>query len=320
MTHHRFGSWPQHAALAPRLASGLVATHCLATIIGGAASMNWQRILTGLGVASGLAIIIIGVLAFAHSWAPERSEDAKVAWCFVDIASSQFPKWLGCAMAAHENLAGGLIAGGGALLAAWIAASIVREQINDDRRRERRARQNEIKREINALIASRNALEDAQHTFWDQWELMRSRKWPNVEALARVGALGKLNALLGPASSHPEGIAAQNLLASLHTLATELQRVLLIYDHSPLNLEQPTAKSFQEVQAAILDRAETLEVPHYYDVVRDVIFRLKEAIGTYDKELREYESASHDSSGGEAGECNSGAFRPRWAASARLAR
>jgi hypothetical protein len=32
----------------------------------------------------------------------------------------QFPlKWFGCMMAAHENLAGGLIAGGGALLAAW---------------------------------------------------------------------------------------------------------------------------------------------------------------------------------------------------------
>lgn len=260
----------------------------LAAIIGGVARMNWHRILTGLALASGLAAIIIGALAFAHAWAPD---DAKVARCFVDIASSQFPKWLGCAMAAHENLAGGLIGGGGALLAAWIAASIVREQINDDRRRERQARQHEIKREISALTACRNALEDAQHTYWDQWELVRDRKWPNVEALARVGALGKLNPLFGPAPSHPDGIAAQNLLASMHTLATELQKGLLIYD-PPFNLEQPRAKSFQEEQAAALDRAESVEVPHYYDVVRDIIFRLNDAIGAYDKELHEYESAA----------------------------
>jgi len=250
--------------------------------------MNWRLILLALIIAIWLAAIIIGVLAFAHAWAPE---EAKVARCFVDIASSQFPKWLGCAMAAHQNLAGGLMGGGGALLAAWIAASIVREQINDDRRRERQARQHEIKREINALTASRNALEDAQHTFWDQWEVMRGRKWPNVEALTRVGALGKLNPLLGPAPSHPDGIAAQNLLSSLHTLATELQRAVLIYD-IPLTLEQPRAKSFQDQQAALLDRAETVEVPHYYDVVRDVIFRLNEAIRMYETELREYESAA----------------------------
>ena len=32
--------------------------------------------------------------------------------------------WVGCAMAAHENLAGGLIGGGGALFAAWLAGSV----------------------------------------------------------------------------------------------------------------------------------------------------------------------------------------------------
>jgi hypothetical protein len=39
-------------------------------------------------------------------------------------------------MAAHENLAGGLIGGGGALFAAWLAGSVVREQIQDERRRD----------------------------------------------------------------------------------------------------------------------------------------------------------------------------------------
>jgi hypothetical protein len=244
--------------------------------------MSWRRILKGLTVAAGLAAIIIGVLAFAHAWAPEASGEFKTARCFVDIASSQFPKWLGCAMAAHQNLAGGLIGGGGALLAAWIAASIIGEQINDDRRRERQARQKEIKREINALTASRNALEEARDTFWDQWEGMRDRRWPNVEAFVRVGALGKLMPLVGGAPSHPDGIAAQNLLASMHTLAMELQRGLLM----------PRAQPIQDDQAAALDRVQNVEVPHYYDVVRDLIFRLNETIKMYETDLREYESAT----------------------------
>src|SRR5262245_16559705 len=157
--------------------------------------MNWWRIFQGLTVAAGLTAIIIGVLAFAHAWAPEAAGGSSMARCFVDIASSQFPKWLGCTMAAHQSLAGGLIGGGGALLAAWIAASVIGEKLSDDRRRELQARQHEIKREINALTASRNALEEARDTFWDQWEGMRDRKWPSVEAFVRVGAFGKLNPL-----------------------------------------------------------------------------------------------------------------------------
>ena len=244
--------------------------------------MNWRRILKGLTVAAGLAAIVIGVLAFTQAWAPEASGELKTARCFVDIASSQFPKWLGCAMATHQILAGALIGGSGALLASWIVASIIGEQIDDDRRRERQSRRNEIKREINALTASRNALEEARDTFWDQWEGMRDRKWPNVEAFVRVGALGKLMPLVGPAPSHPDGIAAQNVLASMHTLAMELQRGLLM----------PRTKPIHDDQAAALDRVQNVEVPHYYDVVRDLIFQLNETIKTYETELREYESAT----------------------------
>jgi hypothetical protein len=42
---------------------------------------------------------------------------------------AQIPKWLDCAMGAHENLARGLIGASGALFASWLAWSAVRDQI-----------------------------------------------------------------------------------------------------------------------------------------------------------------------------------------------
>jgi hypothetical protein len=39
---------------------------------------------------------------------------------------SQWPKYFGCAMAAHEGLAGGLIGAAGALFAAWLSAAFRR--------------------------------------------------------------------------------------------------------------------------------------------------------------------------------------------------
>jgi hypothetical protein len=41
-----------------------------------------------------------------------------------------FPRWLGCALANHETLAGGLIGAAGALFAAWLAWQAVMRQIN----------------------------------------------------------------------------------------------------------------------------------------------------------------------------------------------
>ena len=46
-----------------------------------------------------------------------------------------FPKWFGCVLAVHENLAGGLIGLAGVLLGAWAAWSAVQKQINADRER-----------------------------------------------------------------------------------------------------------------------------------------------------------------------------------------
>lgn len=45
-------------------------------------------------------------------------------------------QWAGCAMAAHEGLAAGLIGAAGALFAAWLAFDAVQEQIAQERDRE----------------------------------------------------------------------------------------------------------------------------------------------------------------------------------------
>jgi hypothetical protein len=60
--------------------------------------------------------------------------------CFTDFAHAKFPMWLGYAMAAHEYLAGGIIATAGALFAAWLAYSALQDQIGMARRNEQEAK------------------------------------------------------------------------------------------------------------------------------------------------------------------------------------
>lgn len=47
----------------------------------------------------------------------------------------KFPKWFGCVVASHENLAGGLIGAAGTLFAGWLAWTAVQTQIADARER-----------------------------------------------------------------------------------------------------------------------------------------------------------------------------------------
>ena len=91
--------------------------------------MNRRRCITGAGLLCSLLAIVILALAFAHAWAPPTTIAGHGARCFDDFAHSKWPMWLGCAIAAHETLAGGLIAAAGVLFGAWLAFSGLREQI-----------------------------------------------------------------------------------------------------------------------------------------------------------------------------------------------
>lgn len=93
------------------------------------------RLLWGAGVAVGLITIIVALLGFVQAWSPPADR----ARCFETLAGSQFPKWIGCAMSAHEGLAAGLIGAAGALFAAWLAFTAVQEQLDEERRRRQRA-------------------------------------------------------------------------------------------------------------------------------------------------------------------------------------
>ena len=65
----------------------------------------------------GLPVFVFFVLAAAQAGSPTPS----CGW--------RFPRWFGCVLATHENLAAGLIATAGALFAGWLAYSAVQEQI-----------------------------------------------------------------------------------------------------------------------------------------------------------------------------------------------
>src|ERR1700712_3007757 len=69
-------------------------------------------------------VVLVAVLVFAVLGLAELGTFPRARVCGL-----QFPMWFGCALSRHESLAGGLIAAGGALLAAWLAARLVWRQI-----------------------------------------------------------------------------------------------------------------------------------------------------------------------------------------------
>jgi hypothetical protein len=83
-----------------------------------------------------LFVVLLGLavplaLAFADAWDPNASPRAR---CFETFWTAQWPKWIGCAMAAHESLAAGLIGLWAAIFAASLAYSGIKMQIDEDRR------------------------------------------------------------------------------------------------------------------------------------------------------------------------------------------
>jgi hypothetical protein len=82
-------------------------------------------------VLLGLAVL---ALAFADAWDSVLPGSTTRAKCFETFWSAQWPKWIGCAMAAHESLAAGLIGLWAAILAAWLAYSGIQKQIEEDRK------------------------------------------------------------------------------------------------------------------------------------------------------------------------------------------
>jgi hypothetical protein len=97
----------------------------------------------------------LGALWLADAYASDAT-----TYCSTNLRPWQ---WLGCAMAAHEGLAAGLIGAAGALFAGWLAFDAIQEQLleereRDDRRRvaeeeHRRSREREAKEAAVVCIA-----------------------------------------------------------------------------------------------------------------------------------------------------------------------
>lgn len=76
-----------------------------------------------------LLVGLILILGLVHAYAIKEPGQ-----CFGGAFShAQWPRWIWCAMSAHEGLAGGLIGAAGALIAAVIAAAVVWQQLQFER-------------------------------------------------------------------------------------------------------------------------------------------------------------------------------------------
>jgi hypothetical protein len=96
-------------------------------IIGWLARHRWQIVLF-----AGLLGLAVLALAFAHAWDPNAGSRAK---CFETFWTAKWPQWIGCAIAAHESLAAGLIGLWAAIFAGWLAYSGIQMQIYEERRK-----------------------------------------------------------------------------------------------------------------------------------------------------------------------------------------
>jgi hypothetical protein len=179
-----------------------------------------------------LGAIILLVIGLALLWAQVGTTDSGKS-----CASVALWAWVGCAMAAHENLAGGLIGGGGALFAAWLVGSVVLEQIQDERKRDKEAKRSTLEWKVNdkeqdvaALKAYSERLNKVDEAFTIRVHEIRSGgtppKWPNCEALKDLQSLGKLHSILGRNPSGPIASRVQNALAELNALANSAQQSL----------------------------------------------------------------------------------------------
>jgi hypothetical protein len=88
-----------------------------------------------------------------------------------------FPRWLGCAVAMHESLAGGLIGAAGALFAAWLAWQAIMRQISHETDQAYEAMQVELEPVVDVLNLYWRVVDASiKHEEWREngFDLMRS--------------------------------------------------------------------------------------------------------------------------------------------------
>jgi hypothetical protein len=71
--------------------------------------LNLRPWITGAALFCFLLAAVILLLAAAHGWVPPPTNEGQAARCYSDFQHAKLPMSLGCVMASHETLAGGLI-------------------------------------------------------------------------------------------------------------------------------------------------------------------------------------------------------------------
>lgn len=159
-----------------------------------------------------ILLIIIGTLAAANI----RPIHDRCAW--------QFPKILSCLLSARETLAAGLIGAGGAIFAAWLAWTAVREQIAVDRRQiaeskvaQKRGVVSQLEYNIGSLRSAQDDLTDALKKFPDQKD---KRQYIFATTLAGMHLVYSFRSVQR-AQSAPDGLGEQvsNNLNQLRMMA-----------------------------------------------------------------------------------------------------
>jgi hypothetical protein len=120
-----------------------------------------------LGQGIVLAVILFSTIVLVLGLAQSASQVGKL--CLPPLAQLKwpmdFPRWIGCAMAAYENLAGGVIGAAGVLFPAWLAWIGVRDQIELEKEgradAERREREAKIQTQELLLTRAKSAVSNA---------------------------------------------------------------------------------------------------------------------------------------------------------------
>ncbi|NEU95745.1 hypothetical protein [Bradyrhizobium uaiense] len=181
-----------------------------------------RRLLFGLIVFLVILSAIVAIVGFVQAFA--HLDESKR--CFSSgFAHAQWPKWIGCAVAAHESLSAGLIGAAGALFAAIIAADAVWQQIADARRQMRLADQ---RRERFELYNLRRVVDYYSRLLKPFDEAPGTEDIKHVHGLNTLHKTGNLVAFFGSADlpSEYQGIVRETWerLSSLNSALDEVQK------------------------------------------------------------------------------------------------
>ena len=241
-----------------------------------------RRAIWAVVIAPVLIAMVIGILSFVHVTA--SIEPSKR--CAPSIWQSQWPKWIGCTMAAHEGLAGGLIGGAGALFAAWVAYTAVRDQIDAEGERvreqidaERRQAREQLAEEERQRLQQHAEAKEVALVVITQPVHAAATALAQIDDALRIGQVGHIQT----DADRRVDLAIAHVKGALESFTVrESVRDLAVHDRVLYLLIVSTLSTFVNVtinQSPFLSRGERLQAH------RRALMRLHAYLGPFDTQL-----------------------------------